>query len=107
MVYQRLSEVSWPTPHLAEFHLKLVTAAQAGLADPISIIDAQRRGGVAAAARRAAGGAGGAGTLACGLVAGGSRLATPGALALARSVRAVLDRSKGAVITPPFRMTRR
>lgn len=38
-----LSEVSWPKPDLAEFHLKLVTAAQAGLADPIAIIDAQRR----------------------------------------------------------------
>ena len=42
-VYQWLSEVSWPRPDLAEFHLKLVAAAQAGLADPISIVDAQRR----------------------------------------------------------------
>jgi DNA-binding PadR family transcriptional regulator len=42
-VYQWLSEVSWPKPDLAEFHLKLVAAAQAGLADPISILDAQRR----------------------------------------------------------------
>jgi DNA-binding PadR family transcriptional regulator len=42
-VYQWLSEVSWPRPDLAEFHLKLVVAAQAGLADPVSIIDAQRR----------------------------------------------------------------
>jgi hypothetical protein len=39
----RLSEVSWPRPDLAEFHLKLVAAAQAGLADPVSIVDAQRR----------------------------------------------------------------
>src|SRR5579859_2345817 len=38
-----LTEVSWPKPGLAEFHLKLIAAAQAGLADPISIIDAQRR----------------------------------------------------------------
>lgn len=38
-----LSEVSWPRPDLAEFHLKLVAAAQSGLADPISIVDAQRR----------------------------------------------------------------
>jgi DNA-binding PadR family transcriptional regulator len=38
-----LAEVSWPKPDLAEFHLKLIAAAQAGLADPIGIIDAQRR----------------------------------------------------------------
>jgi DNA-binding PadR family transcriptional regulator len=38
-----LAEVSWPKPDLAEFHLKLVAAAQAGLADPIGIVDAQRR----------------------------------------------------------------
>jgi len=42
-VFQWLSEVSWPRPDLAEFHLKLVAAAQAGLADPVSIVDAQRR----------------------------------------------------------------
>jgi DNA-binding PadR family transcriptional regulator len=35
-----LADVSWPGP--AEFHLKLVAAA-AGLADPLAIIDAQRR----------------------------------------------------------------
>jgi DNA-binding PadR family transcriptional regulator len=38
-----LAEVSWPKPDLAEFHLKLIAAAQAGLADPIGIVDAQRR----------------------------------------------------------------
>ena len=38
-----LTEVSWPRPDLAEFHLKLVAAAAAGLADPIAIVDAQRR----------------------------------------------------------------
>jgi len=38
-----LSEVSWPKLDLAEFHLKLVAAAQARLADPIGIVDAQRR----------------------------------------------------------------
>ena len=38
-----LTEVSWPKPDLAEFHLKLIAAAAAGLADPISIVDAQRR----------------------------------------------------------------
>ena len=38
-----LAEVSWPKPDLAEFHLKLVAAAAAGLADPVAIVDAQRR----------------------------------------------------------------
>jgi len=42
-VAEWLAEVSWPRPDLAEFHLKLVAAAQAGLADPIGILDAQRR----------------------------------------------------------------
>ena len=42
-VAEWLAEVSWPKPDLAEFHLKLVAAAQAGLADPISIVDMQRR----------------------------------------------------------------
>jgi DNA-binding PadR family transcriptional regulator len=38
-----MAEVSWPKPDLAEFHLKLVAAASAGLADPIALVDAQRR----------------------------------------------------------------
>jgi len=42
-VSEWLAEVSWPKPDLAEFHLKLAAAAKAGLADPIAIIDAQRR----------------------------------------------------------------
>jgi DNA-binding PadR family transcriptional regulator len=37
-----LADVTWPGPAPAEFHLKLVAAA-AGLGDPLSIIDAQRR----------------------------------------------------------------
>jgi DNA-binding PadR family transcriptional regulator len=37
------AEVSWPRPDLAEFHLKLIAAAAARLADPIAIVDAQRR----------------------------------------------------------------
>jgi DNA-binding PadR family transcriptional regulator len=37
-----LTEVAWPRPDLTEFHLKLIAAA-AGLADPIAIVDAQRR----------------------------------------------------------------
>jgi DNA-binding PadR family transcriptional regulator len=42
-VSEWLGEVSWPKPDLAEFHLKLIAAAAAGLADPIGIVDAQRR----------------------------------------------------------------
>jgi DNA-binding PadR family transcriptional regulator len=38
-----LSEVTWPGPAPAEFHLKLVAAAAGRLADPLSIVDAQRR----------------------------------------------------------------
>ena len=38
-----LSEVSWPRPDLAEFHLKLIAAGQAGLADPLDIVNTQRR----------------------------------------------------------------
>lgn len=42
-VTEWLTEVSWPKPDLAEFHLKLVAAASAGLADPVSLVDGQRR----------------------------------------------------------------
>jgi DNA-binding PadR family transcriptional regulator len=42
-VSEWIAEVSWPKPDLAEFHLKLIAAAAAGLADPIAIIDMQRR----------------------------------------------------------------
>jgi DNA-binding PadR family transcriptional regulator len=42
-VAEWLAEVSWPKPDLAEFHLKLVAAAAAGLADPIGVIGLQRR----------------------------------------------------------------
>jgi DNA-binding PadR family transcriptional regulator len=42
-VAEWLVEVAWPKPDLAEFHLKLVAAAAAGLADPLSILDTQRR----------------------------------------------------------------
>jgi DNA-binding PadR family transcriptional regulator len=38
-----IADVSWPGPGLAEFHLKLIAAAAAGLADPLAIVDAQRR----------------------------------------------------------------
>jgi DNA-binding PadR family transcriptional regulator len=42
-VAEWISEVSWPKPDLAEFHLKLIAAASAGLADPLTIVDTQRR----------------------------------------------------------------
>jgi len=38
-----IGDVSWPGPGLADFHLKLIAAAGARLADPLAIIDAQRR----------------------------------------------------------------
>jgi DNA-binding PadR family transcriptional regulator len=37
-----LEDVSWPKPAPAEFHLKLVAAAAAELADPVRIVDSQR-----------------------------------------------------------------
>jgi DNA-binding PadR family transcriptional regulator len=42
-VAEWLAQVSWPKPDLAEFHLKLLAAAAAHLADPVAIVDAQRR----------------------------------------------------------------
>jgi DNA-binding PadR family transcriptional regulator len=38
-----LAELSWPKPDLAQFHLKLSAAAAGGLADPLALVDAQRR----------------------------------------------------------------
>jgi DNA-binding PadR family transcriptional regulator len=38
-----LAEVSWPKPDLTEFHLKLISAEAARLADPVAMVDAQRR----------------------------------------------------------------
>ncbi|WP_433303104.1 PadR family transcriptional regulator [Actinoplanes sp. CA-030573] len=38
-----LAEVSWPRPAPSDFHLKLVAAAAANLADPLALVDAQRR----------------------------------------------------------------
>jgi DNA-binding PadR family transcriptional regulator len=37
-----LQETSWPGPAPAEFHLKLVAAAAAELADPVGLVDRQR-----------------------------------------------------------------
>lgn len=42
-VAEWMSDVSWPRPDLAGFHMKLIAAAQGGLADPVSLIDGQRR----------------------------------------------------------------
>jgi DNA-binding PadR family transcriptional regulator len=42
-VAEWLAETNWPRPDLAEFHLKLIAAAAARLADPVAIVDAQRR----------------------------------------------------------------
>jgi DNA-binding PadR family transcriptional regulator len=42
-VVEWLTEVAWPRPAPTEFHLKLTAAAAARLADPIALIDAQRR----------------------------------------------------------------
>jgi DNA-binding PadR family transcriptional regulator len=42
-VNEWLAELSWPKPDLAEFHLKVIAAAQGGLTDPVGILGAQRR----------------------------------------------------------------
>ncbi|MGW2052071.1 PadR family transcriptional regulator [Streptomyces sp. NPDC001858] len=42
-VAEWINEVSWPRPDLAVFHLKLIAAASARLADPLTIVGAQRR----------------------------------------------------------------
>jgi DNA-binding PadR family transcriptional regulator len=42
-VAEWLEDTSWPKPAPAEFHLKLVAAAAARLADPVGIVDRQRR----------------------------------------------------------------
>ena len=57
-VFDWFEDVSWPKPAPAEFHLKLVAAAAAGLADPVRIVDLQRRellGGLREAERAALG----------------------------------------------------
>jgi DNA-binding PadR family transcriptional regulator len=55
-VTEWLGDTSWPKPAPAEFHLKLVAAAAAGLGDPVRLVDAQRHALLAglAAAQRAA-----------------------------------------------------
>lgn len=55
-VMEWLADTSWPKPAPAEFHLKLVTAAAAGLGDPVRLVDVQRHALLAelATAQRAA-----------------------------------------------------
>lgn len=55
-VAEWLADTSWPKPAPADFHLKLVAAAAAGLADPVRLVDAQRHAVLEslAAAQRAA-----------------------------------------------------
>ena len=54
-VEEWLADTSWPKPAPAEFHLKLVAAAAAGLGDPVRLVDMQRHALLAelAAAQRA------------------------------------------------------
>jgi DNA-binding PadR family transcriptional regulator len=55
-VTEWLEDTSWPKPAPAEFHLKLVAAAAAGLADPVRLVDTQRHellAGLATAQRAA------------------------------------------------------
>jgi hypothetical protein len=55
-VREWFDDTSWPKPAPAEFHLKLVAASATGLADPLRIVDGQRRAllvGLAAAQRTA------------------------------------------------------
>jgi DNA-binding PadR family transcriptional regulator len=55
-VMEWLTDTSWPKPAPAEFHLKLVAAAAAGLSDPVRLVDMQRHALLAglAEAQRAA-----------------------------------------------------
>jgi len=55
-VMEWLDDTSWPKPAPAEFHLKLVAAAAAGLGDPVRLVDTQRHALLEelAAAQRAA-----------------------------------------------------
>ena len=111
-VAEWLAEVGWPKPDLAEFHLKLVAAAAAGLADPLTIVETQRREllrRLRDAQRAAVGRASGLGR---GAVAGGHRPATAGGPALAGGVRDELDRPKEWIMidtahsSPPWAVAR-
>ena len=92
-----LAEVSWPRPDLAEFHLKLVAAAAAGLADPVAHRGRPAPRAAAPAARRAARRDGRAGRLGRRAAAGGHRAAAAGGPALAGGMRAELDQPEGHI----------
>ena len=76
---------------LAEFHLKLIAAAAAGLADPIGMVDAQRRE-LLRRLRDAQRAVSGGGRLRCRFAPRRDRPAPAGRPALARSLRGGLDR---------------
>jgi Transcriptional regulator PadR-like family len=82
-VAEWLAEVTWPKPDLAEFHLKLVAAAAAGLADPMTIGRRPAPRADPTAARRAARGDGRVGRLGRCVVVGGDRAPAAGGPALA------------------------
>lgn len=88
-----LTEVNWPKPDLTEFHLKLVAAAAARLADPVALIDAQRREVLRRLRRRPAGRARAVGGPGRRVAAGGCRAATAGRPGVAGGVRAHVDRA--------------
>lgn len=50
-VVEWLGDTTWPKPAPTEFHLKLVAAAAAGLADPVRLVDAQLHAVLAELAR--------------------------------------------------------
>ena len=93
-VTEWLGEVSWPKPDLAEFHLKLIAAAAAGLADPVGIVDLQRRELLRRLRDARARGDGRARPLGCGTAARRGRASPPGGSSLAGGVRTSLDRPK-------------
>ena len=94
-----LADTSWPKPAPAEFHLKLVAAAAAGLGDPVRLVDTQRHAVLAGLAADAARRAGRAGRLGRRAVARRRRAEAAGGPALARGVRPVLDLGEGITMT--------
>ena len=93
-----LEDTSWPKPAPAEFHLKLVAAAAAGLGDPVRLVDAQRHALLGRAGRCAAGRVGGAGRLGRRALARGRGAEAAGGPALARGLRALLERNEGTMM---------
>ena len=90
--------MGWPRPDLAEFHLKLIAAGGA-LADPLTLVDTQRRELLRRLrdAQRAA--MAEPGLLRRGAAAGGRRAPAAGRPALAGGMRTELDRPKEWVVS--------